>query len=222
MSRTRRANPGACESIKRRAGASQKPYPAGAVAERPCRARSRSHPSKNSRPCLTLAVRFSRRFACAAGSGAASGSAALASCFETFWARFAAHSTTHAGRSLLFTALAPEAKRRSNPSPCLHGNFRLGHEHLNAGSDKSICTWYGSLPEPCANPQTKSSSRPKTVHLRGLANPWAVFSAAGSGASEAAWSVVQLLGTARKKRYPRPRSEPDVYKFLRGSDAWLG
>ena len=29
----------------------------------------------------------------------------------------------------------------SNPSTCLQGNFRLGHEHLKAGPDRSTCVW---------------------------------------------------------------------------------
>ena len=48
---------------------------------------------------------------------------------------------------------ASAASRNSSPSACLHGNFRLGQEHLNAGPAKSTIVWYGDAPDPDTGPR---------------------------------------------------------------------
>ena len=145
---TRLARPGAWASTSRAAGFSQKleGFP-GSVAN-PDRTRSSSHTPSSSRPAVTLASREATLFAAAAaafsaaaGSSGASAGTGLAACFCSFSTRLASHSVVQAGGA--FSAIAPGccARIRNRPSPCLHGNLRLGHEHLKAGPLKSIDVW---------------------------------------------------------------------------------
>src|SRR5204863_9604482 len=99
---------------------------------------------------------------------------------------------THSGGSPESTC--PAAHSISSPSACLHGNFRLGQEHRNAGSASSTHVWYGFLPLPWQKPHTASSDAPAPDHLAGAASARPAFSDAGSGASPATRSAVH--GTA--------------------------
>ncbi len=111
---------------------------------RPCRLRTRSpsHRPKSSSPAVISASRSSSRLACAAGSSGVSARASRAC--DRRPARRARRPTP--GRSR-----PPGRRRRPSPPPrthssssasaCLHGNFRLGHEHRNAGPVRSTLTW---------------------------------------------------------------------------------
>ena len=86
----------------------------------------------------------SRRAAPAvSGSGGAASAAFSARCFfrSADSARLPSHSVTHSGGVAAGTRSGDSAARNSSPSACLHGNFRLGHEHFAARSSSATRTW---------------------------------------------------------------------------------
>ena len=72
----------------------------------------------------------------------------------------------------------------------MQGNFRLGQEHLKAGSSRSTCVWYGCAALPWHSPQAARSDRPSVRQGRGLARPRPALTAPASGASATTCSVV--------------------------------
>jgi cystathionine beta-synthase len=77
---------------------------------------------------------------------------------------------------------APSVHSRSNPTACLHGNLRLGHEQRQAGPDRSTATSYGSADVPRYRPHTPTSSLPRSVQEAGTASARAACATASSGA----------------------------------------
>ena len=55
--------------------------------------------------------------------------------------REANHSSTHGGRETPANRGCACAYSSSRANACLHGNLRLGHEHLKAGPPRSTCVW---------------------------------------------------------------------------------
>jgi hypothetical protein len=66
---------------------------------------------------------------------------------------------------------------------CLHGNFRAGQEHLNAGFSKSIWTKYGNFPLPLHSPQRALPSVRNVCHFPIEAKARPLFAVGASGAN---------------------------------------
>ena len=73
----------------------------------------------------------------------------------------------------------------------MHGNFRLGHEHRNAGPARSTLTWYGDFPLPWHFPHTRISVLPVSDHSAGLVSLRAAVTEESSGASLVTCASVQ-------------------------------
>jgi len=92
-------------------------------------------------------------------------------------------------------------KRSISAKACLHGNFRLGHEHRYAGPVVSMLTWYGDFPEPWHLPQTRVSVLPTSDQGPGPDSLRAAARDALSGAARSTACSVQL-GTVRAYAMP--------------------
>ncbi|RAK70159.1 hypothetical protein DLM85_04735 [Hymenobacter edaphi] len=97
---------------------------------------------RSSRAALTAtpgadAVAASGAGAAAGAAGAAAGAAFLAG---ACW-RLSSHSCSQGGGVAGPNSWGWRASSSSRAAPCLHGNTRLGQEHLNAGSVRSMPVW---------------------------------------------------------------------------------
>ena len=138
-------------------------------------------------------VRCSARRSAACGSV---GAALVRGVAAALVARAVSHSDAYAlGASCSGTCPADHSS--SNPSACLHGNFRLGHVHRNAGSDRSTTVWYGVRPDPAHDPQTAHGLAwaPVPVHGPGLESLRPAATDDASGASASTCSALQVSGT---------------------------
>src|SRR4029077_8559344 len=107
--------------------------------------------------------------------------------------RLPSHSVTHSGGVAVGTRSGGSAAKNSSPSKCLHGNFRLGHEHFATRSSSATRTWYTAL--PLHSPQMAVSLRPSASHRRGGADFFPAASALASGASAAICSAERSTDT---------------------------
>lgn len=117
----------------RAAVSSQREYPACSAAARPPRSRSSRRCSSSEAPAETRSARCSARLRAASVSAGAAGAAFFLAVRS---ARPASQVRAQSGApSLSPDATGPSGslQRRSSPSACLHGNFRLGQLHWYAG-----------------------------------------------------------------------------------------
>ena len=134
------ARPGAWQSIIRFARSAQKPGFLALPPARPSPVRSRMVWRSRETPSTTLASRCARRFSAAFSSiGLAVFSCATVWDFSARAARLSSHSVAHGG--LVPADGGAETARNIRPRACLHGNFRLGQEHLLARSGKETSVW---------------------------------------------------------------------------------
>ena len=148
----------------------------------PLRNKSFIQISSSSIPFSTLVWRMACRLACAASS---TGASLLAFCsfFSAFSSRLESQAVTQSGSSASLNKSVCAAYKNKSPNPCLHGNFRLGHEHLNATFFVSTTVWYGVFPLPWQCPQMARSLCSSNTHLAFVAKPFPAFTEAASGAN---------------------------------------
>ena len=133
--RSREAAPGACASTIRAANASHSSQPRSRGAREPA-AHGITEPEPQvlhaaRDPRLPLGRALRRRLGIAHRLAGLRARAARAE-------RPSSHSATHDGGSPSPTP--PSARSSKSASACLHGIFRLGQEHLNAGPSASTAT----------------------------------------------------------------------------------
>src|SRR5688572_10169862 len=95
----------------------------------PFRIISFSHTLNSSMPSLTFDCRAWCRLVCATSS---TGLSFFSACFSCFSVLLLNQSVTQAGDVLSEKLFLCLAYSNNNPNPCLHGNLRLGQEHLKA------------------------------------------------------------------------------------------
>src|SRR6185437_15220938 len=112
-------------------------------------------------------------------------------------ARLIGQEPAQSGGPAASSGTEPSDQSSSSASTCLHGNFRLGHEHRYAGPDRSTTVRYGAAALPRHSPHTASApaAAPVAGQARSDASDSAVRCDGASGASASTRSRSQRSAT---------------------------